>query len=245
MAACEAAGAAATDAADIRTTTNHTHPLRTLVSVHPGLESSSDSSGCRGRESSAWRLSLTGMDGLPIAPEEVLLSVARQAGLDAFGDSGSADTLYLQYAPILRRIARRKYDVPVSDVDALVHDVFATYLTNPSAVRNLRGYLIGGICNASRQYWRERRREVPLCNDESVLASEGIFDGLAERLTVAATVARLRSRCRDILRRYYFEGESTESIATAIETTPRNVIYLLHVCRSRARKIYEILTKVR
>lgn len=186
------------------------------------------------------------MDGSPIPREEVLLSVGGQRPFDSSDHSSrSAGTLYLHYAPILRRIACRKYDVPASDVDALVHDVFATYLTNPSAVRELRSYLIGGICNASRQYWRERRREVPLCTDESVMGCEGTFDGLAERLTVAATVARLRSRCREILRRYYFEGEPTEAIAAAIETTPRNVIYLLHVCRGRARKIYETLTRVR
>lgn len=188
------------------------------------------------------------MDDLPISPpEEILLSMGEQPPrLDALeGTSTSSSALYLQFAPILRRIAIRKFDVPLSDVDGLVHDVFATYLTNPAVVRDLRSYLIGGICNASRQYWRERRREVPLCNEEEALVAEGMFDGLAERLTVAATVARLRTRCREILRRYYFDGDHTDSIAAAIETTPRNVIYLLHVCRGRARKIYEMLTKVR
>jgi hypothetical protein len=48
-----------------------------------------------------------------------------------------------------------------------------------------------------------------------------------------------------VLRRYYFDGDPTETIAAAIDTTPRNVNYLLHVCRGRARKIYEALTKVR
>ncbi|MGZ5444388.1 MAG: RNA polymerase sigma factor [Thermoanaerobaculia bacterium] len=186
------------------------------------------------------------MDGSPIPPEQALLSLGSGPGLDTVDErSGGAGTLYLQYAPILRRIAARKYDVPLSDVDALVHDVFATYLTNPSGVRDLRAYLIGGICNASRQYWRERRREVPLCAGEQELVADGTFDGLAERLTVAATVARLRSRCREVLRRYYFEGDRTDSIAAAIDTSARNVIYLLHICRNRARQIYEQLTRVR
>jgi RNA polymerase sigma factor (sigma-70 family) len=159
--------------------------------------------------------------------------------------SRSPDTIYLRYAPILRRIASRKYDVPAADVDSLVHDVFATYLTNPSSVSDVRAYLIGGICNAARDYWRERRHEVPLCGADGVSLDDQIFEGLAERLTVAATVARLRSRCREVLRRYYFEGESKEAIADAISTTPRNVLYLLFVCRGRARKIYETLTQVR
>jgi len=131
-------------------------------------------------------------------------------------------------------------------VDGLVHDVFATYLTNPTAVRDVRAYLIGGICNAAREYWRETRHHLPLsASDEENTVAEEVFDGLAERLTVAATIARLRFRCREVLRRYYFDGESTDSIAAAIETNPRNVNYLLHICRGRARKIYETLTKVR
>jgi DNA-directed RNA polymerase specialized sigma24 family protein len=156
-----------------------------------------------------------------------------------------ADEVYLTYAPILRRIGCRKYGVPVTDVDALVHDVFATYLTNPAEVRDIRRYLVGGICNASREYWRERHREVPLCEAGEVAFDSEIFAGLADRMTVAATVARLRGRCRGVLRRYYFDGESTESIAAAIDTTPRNVLYLLHVCRGRARKIYEALSQAR
>lgn len=180
-----------------------------------------------------------------IPSEGVLLTAGDACSLGAFHDGPrSADTIYLTYAPILRRIASRKYDVPVSDVDAVVHDVFATYLTNPGAVRDVRAYLIGGVCNASRDYWRTRRREVPLADAEEVSRDEELVAGLSERLCVAATVARLRSRCREVLRRYYFEGEPKETIAEAIGTTPRNVLYLLHICRLRARKIYETLSKV-
>lgn len=180
------------------------------------------------------------------SPEEVLLR-GSHAALPQSPPDGTrcAATLYLEYAPILRRIAIRKFAVPVADVDGLVHDVFATYLTNPAVVRNPRTYLIGGICNAAREYWRERGREVSLEEAENPIVPAETFDGLSERLTVAATVARLRSRCRDLLQRRYFDDEATESIAAAIDTTPRNVLYLLHICRARARKIYEVLTRVR
>lgn len=180
-------------------------------------------------------------------PEEVLLRGSVQAPLQPSPDDGPrcAATLYLEYAPILRRIGRRKFAVPLADVDALVHDVFATYITNPSSVRDPRAYLVGGICNAAREYWRERRREVSLDDGEDAAIPEAISDGLSERLTVAATVARLRSGCRDLLRRRYFDDEATDSIAAAIETTPRNVLYLLYICRAGARKIYEVLTRAR
>jgi DNA-directed RNA polymerase specialized sigma24 family protein len=180
------------------------------------------------------------------SPEEALLRGAHPPPPQpAANGLRCAATLYLEYAPILRRIGSRKFDIPLADVDALVHDVFATYLTNPATVRDPRSYLVGGICNAAREYWRERRREVSLDEGEDAAIPEGIFDGLSERLTVAATVARLRSRCRDLLRRRYFEDEATEAIAAAFDTTPRNVLYLLHICRARARKIYEALTRVR
>src|SRR6266481_972044 len=64
------------------------------------------------------------------------------------------DTIYDTYAPLLRKIATRKFRVPRPDAESLVHDVFATYLANPANVRELRSYLIGAICNAARQFWR-------------------------------------------------------------------------------------------
>jgi hypothetical protein len=41
------------------------------------------------------------------------------------------DSIYDAYAPLLRAVGRGKFAIPESDVDALVHDVFATYLTTP------------------------------------------------------------------------------------------------------------------
>jgi RNA polymerase sigma factor (sigma-70 family) len=155
------------------------------------------------------------------------------------------ESTYLRYAPILRRVALRRYEVPIGDVDALVNDVFATLITNPSVVRDIRSYLIGGICNAARDYWRERHHEVPLEFADGTQFNDAAVDGLAQRLAVSATLARMRARCREVLKRYYFEGEKKETIAAAIGTSPDNVLYLLHVCRRRARKIYDAITQVR
>jgi DNA-directed RNA polymerase specialized sigma24 family protein len=62
---------------------------------------------------------------------------------------------------------------------------------------------------------------------------------------MGATLARLGERCRDVLRRFYFDGESAGSIAETLETTAGNVHYILHVCRKKARFIYDELTRVR
>ncbi|MCU1348132.1 MAG: polymerase, sigma-24 subunit, subfamily [Acidobacteria bacterium] len=157
--------------------------------------------------------------------------------------------VYVEHAALLRRVAIRKFGVPPADAEPLVHDVFIAYLTDPRRVRtNLRGYLIASICNASRRYWLSRNSESRIFDasvvaDEVVVVEESTFDGLDRTQLVAATLARLPKRYRDILRRHYLEGQDTKTIADALGTTPTNVNYLMHVCRVRARGIYEELNR--
>lgn len=177
---------------------------------------------------------------------DVLVDAAAQqlSGVPSEVPLHPAECAYLRYAPILRRLALRRYDIPLGDVDALVNDVFATYLTKPDEVRNLESYLIAGICNASRDYWRERNREVSLDTVEDFSVADAL-EGLPERLLLAAALARLRERCRTVLCRYYFDGEKTETIAEEINTSPSNVLYLLHQCRQRAKRIVDAMSQVR
>src|SRR5258708_5564405 len=69
----------------------------------------------------------------------------------------SLEEIYRDLAALLHRIAVQRFHIPPDDAETLVHDVFATYLTQRPKVRTVRGYLIGGIFNASRRYLRERR----------------------------------------------------------------------------------------
>jgi RNA polymerase sigma factor (sigma-70 family) len=157
----------------------------------------------------------------------------------------AVELLYLRYAPILRRVAIGKYSIPGADADELVNDVFATYLTKPDLVRDLRAYLFGGIHNAGRDYWRRRNREVALESVAEPYVEEGMLEGLSRRMLVAAALARLRSKCRLVLFRYYCQGDRKESIAAEINTSPANVLYLLHKCRQHARRVCEALLKDR
>jgi RNA polymerase sigma factor (sigma-70 family) len=156
--------------------------------------------------------------------------------------------VYTEYAPLLRRIAIRKFGVPIADAQSLVHDVFICYLSDPRRVRtNLRGYLIAAMCNASRKYWNSRNSESRIFDGDlpvDDLVSGETFDGLDTTLLVAATLARLPARYREVLRRYYLDGQNTKTIADAMGTTPANVNYLMHVCRVRAREIYHELNRV-
>lgn len=165
--------------------------------------------------------------------------------------AAAAGQLYLDYAPLLRRVAVRKFNVPPADAEALVHDVFINYLVTPRRVmdRHLRAYLVASICNASRNYWRSRHTEARVfadgaCDVSDAASHDEVLENLARNLTVASTLAKLGPRCRELLKRYYLHGETTPAVAAAMNTTASNVNYLMHVCRKRARAIYEQLTRV-
>lgn len=150
------------------------------------------------------------------------------------------DVLYRAYCPLLRKIAMGKFGIPPQDADDLVQDVFATYLANPSNVRELHAYLIGAICNASRQY-RRRDHASPFCATATECAAtpaDALIDGVIRNLVIGATLSRLGESCRDTLARFYVNGESASAIAASRDTTPGYVFRLLNYCRNRARAIY-------
>ena len=154
--------------------------------------------------------------------------------------------VYHEIAPLLRYLAIRRCDVPPDDAEALVHDVFATYLRTSDRVRGeVRTYLVGAIFRAARRYWHHRRGEEPLTDrmsDEVPCAD--VSDAVALRLALASMLSQLTPRCREAFRRYYMDEEPTEAIAAAMNTSPGNVRYILHGCRKRARDIFRQITRV-
>ena len=178
------------------------------------------------------------------SPRVVLPALVTTHDPKAAASVAAAEELYTRHAPLLRYIALRKFRVPREDVDGLVHDVFATYLASPTTVRSPRPYLIGAICNAARHYWRDRKNEeAALSKCEVVLPpdNELIVDVVGRKLLIASTLARIGSKCRDLLRRYYLDGESTSAIASRRETTTDYVLLLLHQCRKNARAVVRSL----
>ncbi len=167
------------------------------------------------------------------------------SGVSATGASAAAvaDAVYVEHAPLLRAIALTRFHIPSADVDALVHDVFASYFVNAANVRALRPYLVGAICNASRQYWRKREAERAVFCDgvKCPAADDELLESVARKVRIAALLARLRPKCRELLRRYYLDGESTASIAASRATTANSVLVLLHGCRKSARAIFRAL----
>jgi RNA polymerase sigma factor (sigma-70 family) len=165
----------------------------------------------------------------PAAPESVT------------GAPASFEEAYLQFAPLLRKIAVRKYGIPLAEAEPLVHDVFATYFSNADEVNDVGPYLVGGICNAARHYLRRRdARNALFCGEDPCAAAPGesILQEVERKLLLRRLLARVGSRCRDLLHRYYVIGESTQSIAGSLHFKPMTVLICLSKCRKRARAAY-------
>lgn len=157
------------------------------------------------------------------------------------------DELYEAYFPLLRGVAMRKFGIPRDDVDELVQDVFATYLTHADRVRELRPYLIGGICNAARQYWRQAdARKNVFCDADvcSAAVDDAVLGPLIQNTLISAALSRLGKSCRETLRRFYIDGESATSIAKSRATTQNSIHRLLNYCRGRARQAYRAMSEV-
>ncbi|MBV9494567.1 MAG: sigma-70 family RNA polymerase sigma factor [Acidobacteria bacterium] len=161
-------------------------------------------------------------------------------------ESRPFDDIYDRHVPLLRYIAMTRYRVPGPDADSLIHDIFLSYLSNPSHVREVRPYLIGAICRAAQNYWRRRQADAalftPAMDEETV--DERALEEVTVRLTVAATMARLSPRCRETLRRYYLDGESTAFIAGVMETSSAYILKVLHLCRRQAQNICRAVARV-
>src|SRR4028119_1615502 len=123
---------------------------------------------------------------------------------DAYGALEAYSDAYLRDAPLLRKIAVTKFHVPPADAEALVHDVFTTYMTNSNEVNVVDRYLVGAICNASRHYHRRAKATNALFCDDTVCAStpsDAILDEIARKSLLSKILARIGARCRDLLYR--------------------------------------------
>ncbi|HEY0372992.1 MAG TPA: sigma-70 family RNA polymerase sigma factor [Thermoanaerobaculia bacterium] len=179
---------------------------------------------CDGRTMHAWRLFVSQNSG---------------AAEDRF------ESLYTEHGLLLRTIAVRRYRIPPDDAEALVHDIFASYLQRSAYVRDVKGWLVGAIGNASSNYLRKRRPETELLpehEEATDAAAEDSLDRALRRLTIASVLARLGTKCRETLRRYYLQEQPKERIAEELATSPAYILQLLVTCRKRAQQVLRSLS---
>lgn len=150
-------------------------------------------------------------------------------------------SLYSAHFGVLRWIATRKFGVPDVDADALIHEVFVSYLLVRRPLVDVERWLVGGVCNQARSYWRARLRdEVP--SDRFADPRTGEFDeSVLREFTVARILGLLDDRCRHLLRRHYFAEETARELAVSFGTSVGYAQRLIHKCLLRARSRYEKL----
>ena len=93
----------------------------------------------------------------------------------------------------------KKFGIPAGDAEPLVHDVFATYFTNVDEVEQPERYLIGGICNAARNYLRRGAAASELfCGELPCAATptDGIVIEVERKILIGRLFARIGSRRR-------------------------------------------------
>jgi len=160
-------------------------------------------------------------------------------------DRGSGATAveeeYRKLATLLRQVAEKKFRVPSHDAEALVNEVFTTYILRRESVRDPERWLVGAVCHASRGYWRKRSRTEPLPPDIADYADPATTqeeERLVSKLTLALALSRLDCRCHELLRLFYLEGYTAAEVAARLGTTRAYAAQLLHSCRQELRKIY-------
>jgi RNA polymerase sigma-70 factor (ECF subfamily) len=185
----------------------------------------------------------------PVTEEIVMVasSIEESGDVTTVGPE-QIETLYLQHRRLLMYVGSRKFGIPEEDAEALIQDVFLSYMQSAPRVVKVRSWLVAAMCNASRYYWRIRGRVEPLPADYDQ-ASDPALDGAAEKwamkITVQQAVGYLDPRCREVLSLHHLEGHSAPDVAQILETTVRYAEKLIHNCLKRLRQIYAEMTRVR
>jgi RNA polymerase sigma factor (sigma-70 family) len=212
--------------------------------VRPGPSSDRRRCGCRTRACVQRGLTRRGTVNRGVYPLQLFRFIVPA---DVFDSSGAEalEVLYREHEALLRSIAQYRYRIPAADAEALVHDVFASFLERRPEAFDPKAFLVGAINNASRHYWRKRQHEAPLLPEHEMTVSGDEAERLERwtlRISLGATLARLGGKCSETLRRYYLRDESAETIAEQLDTSAAYVWQLLSSCRKRARQIYHALT---
>jgi len=151
--------------------------------------------------------------------------------------------LYEKNCPFLMSVAIRKFQVPPDDAEALVHEVFLSYLKRKDDIHELNKWLIGAICHASRYYWRKHGRNIAIDEELAITwpdpSSVNILDTLPARIAAGEALAGLSPRYQQILRLRYFDGYSIKEIAEQLGVTAKYTQKLVMKCLRRAEEIFD------
>jgi RNA polymerase sigma factor (sigma-70 family) len=156
--------------------------------------------------------------------------------------------LYVRHRTLLMHIGSRKFRIAESEAEALIQEVFLSFMTTTTKISNVRSWLVAAMCNASRHYWRVQGRTESLpenFDDHTDPISDDIAEEIATVITMQQALDYLQPRCRDTLYLHYYQGLSANEVARAQDTTSRYAEKLIHNCLKRVREIYFSITAVK
>jgi RNA polymerase sigma factor (sigma-70 family) len=160
-------------------------------------------------------------------------------------DESQFEALYAAQFDFLSAVAVRKFRVPDTEAGTLVHEVFLTYLKRADGIRDVKSWLLGAICHASRYYWRSHGRDI--VPDEEVdridPKSLNILESLPNQLAAREALECLAPRCQEVLRMRFFDGFSIAEIADRLGLKSKYTQKLVTKCLRRAERMYKAKEK--
>jgi RNA polymerase sigma factor (sigma-70 family) len=156
--------------------------------------------------------------------------------------SQRAEAAYRAHYDLLRFIAARRFRIPTDEVCGVIHDVFVSFIRHEARVARSpadeRAWLVGGVCNASRYYWRKHRGQELPPDIEEYIDPAAVADDAVTRLLLADVLRRLPERCRDLLRKRYSEGYTPDEIAAMESLARGSAKNLISKCLLAARAAF-------
>lgn len=148
------------------------------------------------------------------------------------------DAVYDEHMPLMIGIAVDRFRITETDAQALAHEIFLAYFLKAEEIRDVRAWLIGAICNASRQFVKKRAHDVelpPNFANRPDPRQHNAAESLPDQLTAKEAFACVTPRCQLALRLRYLEGYSIPEIAAELKTSPKYAQNLVSRCLQMAR----------
>lgn len=163
--------------------------------------------------------------------------LAERRATSGFVDRGiDFDAVYDEHVPLLIGLAVDRFHLSESDAQTLAHEVFLAYFLKAEDVRDVRAWLVGAICNASRQFLRKNARDVALPEDLAKAPDPRHRpDALPDQIAAREAFACCTARCQLALRLRYIEGYTIPEVAAELKTTPKYAQNLVSRCLQQAR----------
>ncbi|MGD2116491.1 MAG: RNA polymerase sigma factor [Acidobacteriota bacterium] len=164
-------------------------------------------------------------------------------------DAEAIERILRRLRPKLLRVLAH-HGVPPEDAEDLLQQALLALIYKQRAIQSPEAWLLGTLRNTCLRYWRRRRRErvEPVADDDLEWLSGPSPPGqeLGDlRRDLAAVLARLPTRCRDVLKLRYTLGFRPREVAEVTGYRADNVRKITSRCLQALEKELEQSDKER